>query len=148
MFTCSAGDSLDSASWSWFGRASRRGCNPGHILTPAWAHGTSGVEDVNRGWLFTRMPPGTDAVARRHFLRLRMYLLNADCDLRRTLKLSLSAVPAGKAMVTGSQLLFHNSSCLYNAAIAIFSKVGQSLSQLYFNTLMTFRCLRVHIQGL
>lgn len=55
---------------------------------------------------------GTDAVARRHFLKLRMYLLSADYDFWKTWKLCLSGVPAGKAMVTGSQLSFHSSSCL------------------------------------
>lgn len=65
------------------------------------------------------MPPGTEAVARRHLLKKRMYLPSADDDVRKKWKLSLSGVPAGEAMVTGSQLLFHSSSCLFNAVRAI-----------------------------
>lgn len=51
-------------------------------------------------------------------------------------------------MVTGSQLLFHNSSDLYKAVIAIFQKAGQIMSQLCLNTLITFHYLQDHIKGL
>lgn len=65
--------------------------------------------------------------------------LSSQCWLLLTLETEIAFVRCASRETTVTEsLLFHNSSCLYNAIIASSYKAGQILSQLHLNALMTF----------